>query len=103
MFILHDAGEFQSEKDFSQAVVDLAKGCGWKVFMTWNSKHSPPGDLDLRMVRPPRYLVAELKVKKNKPTEDQAETLILLSQCPGVETYLWYPRDWDALEKVLER
>ena len=98
---LYDPHQFQTEKDFAQAVVDLAHLHNWTVWRTWSSRHSPAGEPDLRMVRPPRVLFAELKVKKNQPTRDQVVALELLRQCPGVETYLFYPPDWDRIEAIL--
>lgn len=98
---LYDPREFQNEKGFSQAVVGFAQSQRWMVFRTWQSKHSPPGEPDLRMVRPPRVIFAELKVKKNQPTMYQVVALELLGQCSGVETYLWYPSNWEEIEKVL--
>ena len=53
-----------SEKEFQQAVRDLAKLRGWMVWCTWNSLHGPAGEPDLRMVRPPRVIFAELKTEK---------------------------------------
>ena len=91
-----------SEKDFQQAVRDLAALLGWTVWCTWNSLHSPAGEPDLRMVRPPRYVVAELKSERGRLTQDQREALGLLAGCPGVETYLWRPGDWPEIEEVLK-
>lgn len=93
--------QYQTEKGFSQAVVDYAHIQGWLVFRTYDSRHSPAGEPDLRMVRPPRVIFAELKVGKNQPTAYQREALGLLGQCPGVETYLWRPDQWDMIEEIL--
>ena len=46
--------QYQTEKGFSQAVVDYAHTQGWTVWRTYDSRHSPAGEPDLRMVRPPR-------------------------------------------------
>ncbi len=99
---LHDPRQFRTEKDFSQAVVDFARANNWLVFRTYRSKHSPPGEPDLRMVRPPRVIFAELKVKRGRLSLRQAVALDVLSQCPGVETYLWYDKDWDEIERILK-
>ena len=99
---LHDAREFQTEKEFSQAVVDFARAKGWLVFRTYHSKHSPPGEPDLRMVRPPRVIFAELKVQRGKVSIHQELALECLRACPGVETYLWRPDCWNTLERILE-
>ncbi len=92
---------FVSEKDFKQAVRDLAVLLGWTVWCTWDSRHSPAGEPDLRMVRPPRFIVAELKAERGRLTRLQRQALDLLAECPGVESYLWRPRDWVQIEEVL--
>ena len=90
-----------SEKDFQQAVRDLAVLLGWTVWCTWDSRRSPAGEPDLRMVRPPRVIFAELKTEKGRLTQMQAEVGELLAGCPGVEYYLWRPGDWDEIAGVL--
>lgn len=92
----------RSERAFQRDVVNEARARGWLVFCTWNSMHSPEGEPDLRLVRPPRIVFAELKVGKNRPTSAQRKALEALRDCPGVESYLWYPRDWSAIRMVLE-
>jgi len=95
--------QYQTEKDFSQAVVDYARTQGWEVWRTWRSKHSPPGEPDLRLVRPPRVVFAELKSMKGKLSEHQVRARNLLEQCGGVEYFLWQPDQWDDIEAELER
>ncbi len=90
-----------SERDFAQSVVEMAQALHWMVFRTWNSKHSPEGEPDLRMVRPPRLIFAELKREGAIPTLKQAEALDLLGQCPGLEVYLWRPSDWGNIARIL--
>ena len=90
-----------SEKDFQQAVRDLAALLGWTVWCTWDSRRSPAGEPDLRMVRPPRVVLVELKRDDGKVTPKQYEALELYRRCPGVETYLWRPSDWDEIVEVM--
>ena len=92
----------QSEKDFQGAVSDYGMLKGWTIFLTYRSTHSPAGEPDLRMVKPPRVIFAELKREDGKTTAKQKEALDLLGQCPGVETYLWRPSDWPTIERILE-
>ena len=96
------AARFISEKDFQQAVRDYARLKGWTCFTTWDSRHSPNGEPDLRLVRPPRVIFAELKAHKGRLTDAQANSLELLRRCPGIETYLWWPEDWDSILQRLE-
>ena len=90
------------EKDFQATVIEKARACGWMVFWTWHSVHSPKGEPDLRLVRPPRVIFAELKTMKGQMTPDQREARDLLIDCPGVEWYLFRPNDWDQIDEVLE-
>lgn len=91
-----------SEKDWQNEVIEVARAQGWHVWFTWGSKHSPFGELDLRLVRPPRYLLAECKSERGKISGHQAEAIELLRQCPGVEVYVWRPSDWHEVLEVLE-
>jgi hypothetical protein len=100
-----------TEKDFQATVIDLARSLGWIVGFTHDSRKSEPGEPDLRMVRPPRVIFAELKTAKGKltkgrsnksgrwlPGQDQWQDALI--SCPGVEYYLWRP---DGLDGEIER
>ena len=100
-----------TEKNFQATVIDLARTYGWIVGFTYDAKKSEPGEPDLRMVRPPRVIFAELKTVKGKLTKGrwnksgrwmtgQDEWQDALSSCPGVEYYLWRP---DGLDGEIER
>ena len=91
----------QSEKAFQGAVRELAELWDWTIFSTWDARNSPCGDPDLRLIRPPLIVYAELKTMDGIVTLEQRNTLELLSRCPGVETYLWRPNDWDEIAGVL--
>lgn len=95
----------ESEKEFASWVKDMAAAYGWTVWYTQQSgpgrgmgPHSPAGEPDLRLIRPPRVVFAELKREKGKTTSLQNEAQILLDLCPGVEVYLWKPSDRTAIE-----
>ena len=109
---LHDPLEMVSEKVFRQQVMNAARSLDWWVYFTWSSLNSPRGFPDLVMLNPPRVVFAELKTTKGKASTwkimksgrwapGQVEWLETLRQCPGVETYLWTPRDWDEINRVL--
>ena len=91
------------EKDFQNTVRNLAvNDYGWEVWCTLRSDGSPFGEPDLRMCRPPRYLTVELKTDKGRLSEDQKRAKELLEQCfPGVEYYLWRPKDMEQIHIVL--
>ncbi len=91
------------EKEFLQAVRELAELQGWLCYHTWNSLHSPAGFPDLVLVRPPRLLFVELKVGRNRTTPAQQHWLAQLGACPQVEVYLWTPDCWAEIERTLRR
>jgi len=100
-----------SEAAFQRSVEDFAALMGWVFrYHVYDARRSNPGFPDLVLVRPPRVIFAELKdakgrVRKAKVGQppQQAEWLEALLQCPGVETYLWRPSDWNQIVEVLKR
>ena len=60
-----------------------------------------PGWPDWWLVRAPRVVVAELKADYGAVSDEQRDWLLLLEQCPGIETYIWRPSDWREIEEVL--
>ena len=91
----------EPERQFQQAVVDLAKALGWRVQFTWSSRHSPSGWPDLFMVQNGRAIAAEIKVVGKDPRPDQQAWLDELGAVPGIESYCWRPGDMQAIARVL--
>jgi hypothetical protein len=101
----------QRERDFQQAVIDLARFMGWRVFharpaLTRRGRWLTPiqGDAgfpDLVLCRPPRLILAELKRVGGKLSPAQRGWLDALHACAGVECYLWTPSDWEAIIDTL--
>lgn len=61
------------------------------------------GFLDTVLVRPPRILFVECKRDGEKIRDkDQQDWFDLLSRCPGAETYVWHPADYDDVERILK-
>ena len=101
-----------TEKDFQATVIDLARTYGWIVGFTHDARKSEPGEPDLRMVRPPRVIFAELKTVKGRLTKGrynksgnrwlpgQDEWQDALSEVQGIEYFLWRP---DGLDGEIER
>jgi len=48
-----------------------------------------------------KTVLAELKRDGGKLTRAQVEWIELLRQCPGIEVYVWFPRDLAAIAVVL--
>jgi len=91
----------EPEKSFQQRVKRLAELCGWVVWHTLDSTGTRAGEPDLRMLRPPRYVLAELKSQHGRLRLEQAQAVALLEQCPGVEVFCWRPSDWQQIVQVL--
>jgi hypothetical protein len=90
-----------SEKEYSQAIVDLARLCGWWVHRVHDARRSEPGWPDLFMIRRGVAVAAELKVHPRGLTEAQARTLTALGEC-GIETRVWtLPEDWEDVVATL--
>lgn len=58
---------------------------------------------DLTLVRDGALVFAELKRDTTRPTDDQIAWHAALEAVPGVEVYVWRPRDWDAIVDRLSR
>ena len=91
----------ESEKSFQRRVVQLARLYGWVCWHTLDSTGTLAGELDLRLVRPPRVIFAELKSEHGRVRLEQAQTIALLERCPGVEVFLWRPSHWQTIVEVL--
>jgi hypothetical protein len=109
--MLNTLGKYR-EEEFTNQVLELALHCGWfrahfraaETKNGWRTAVSGDGKgfPDLFMVRGSRALAAELKMPGNKPSIEQEAWLAALSLTP-IETYLWYPKDWDEIVKVFAR
>jgi hypothetical protein len=92
-----------TEATFQEQVRKLAVDTGWLYYHTHDSRRSPEGYPDVHLVKPPRIIHAELKVDdpKEKPSRAQRVWLDAFAACPGVETYLWRPKDWEDINLIL--
>jgi hypothetical protein len=98
----------QPEMRFLGGVKRYAIRGGWLAFHNLRARGSDPGFLDLLLIRPPRLVVAELKVEGRKLTEWQTvwtlywQTLAMLAGPHlSIEVYRWEPDDWPDIERVL--
>lgn len=112
------AGKFletASESQFQECVIILARNQGWRVAhfrkvrvqrrdgtVFWETPVAADGKgfLDLELVRGKQLIKAELKVGKNKPTEEQ-EGWIAAYREARIAVFLWYPSDWPEIVKLL--
>jgi hypothetical protein len=105
---------YPSEKEFAQAVVDLARRCGWMVFRdvatnahrrcprckeTIHGPRNPPGWPDLVLVRE-RVIYVELKVGRGTLSPEQVAWRDALTTA-GQEWHEWRPAQMQQIGEVL--
>lgn len=106
----------QSERDWQATVLQYAALRGWRAFHD-NATNAPrrcsgcgairhlprnaPGWPDLVLVRRPDVLFVELKSDAGKVDHDQQRWIDDLRAC-GQRVYVWRPRDWDDVQRVLD-
>lgn len=93
-----------TEAALQEAVLRLARLCGWEAYHPYDSRKSAPGFPDTTLVRPPRIIFAELKVGGNRLSPAQVRWLGRLGGVPGVEVFVWTDRDWlnGEVDRVLQ-
>ena len=93
------------EKHFLEDVIAVARLYDWDWHHEHDSRRSTPGWPDLELVRPPRHIRAELKLRERdrELVGDQQRIMGLLSQVPGLETYVWLPTDMPKIVFILSR
>jgi len=95
----------ETEAEFLASITDLAVLTGWLIYHTYDSRRSQAGFPDLVLAKTNKLIFAELKTDKGKPREAQVEWLNILKAASegqaNVEVYLWRPRDWNGIEKIL--
>lgn len=96
-----------TENEFQDAVIAYGKLCGWQVahFRPCNTSRGwrtpmqgDKGFPDLVFARSGKVLFAELKVKSNRITGDQAKWGAAI----GDTWMVWRPEDWGLIRKALK-
>ena len=90
-----------TERTFQKDITELAQRLGWRCYHHADSRRSTRGGQTWCSLRPPRALFVELKTNEGKMRPAQRETLELLARCDDMETYVWRPRHWAAIEEML--
>lgn len=102
------------EKEFQRLVIDYAHLRGWRVasfrparvMRNGREKYETAvgadgkGWPDLFLVRDNRLVALELKVGKNKPSDEQQAWLAALQRVCDFAACVW-PADWELIERVL--
>lgn len=90
-----------TEKELQEQLVHVARLLGWEVFHTFDSRRTEWGEPDLRLLRPPRVMLWELKTERGQLTPAQQRIGEKLLQCPGIEYRVVRPSTVDeALEAL---
>ena len=100
-----------TEAELQRTVIEMAQALGWRVAhfrpaLTSRGWRTPveadgKGFPDLVLCRKPRVVFVELKRDGAMPTADQRLWLNAFYGGPGVETYVWRPRDMDEIKRLL--
>ena len=96
----------QTEREFQDAVVELARLTGWRVYHTYDSRRSEAGYPDLTLAKGGSVIFAELKRDaKARVTRDQRAWLEALAPRGSIgaqhAVYVWRPSDWPEIERIL--
>ena len=92
-----------SERELQREVLRLARFGGWVAFHAYDAKRVVAGWPDLVLIRPPEFVVVELKTERGRLTEDQAFLLAKFDAC-GIETHVWTPTNLpDARDRLRAR
>ena len=104
-----------SEEYFFDQVLELAHDCGYILahFRPARTKYgwvtAVAGDgrgfPDCIITKLGRTIIAELKTnsRKSKLSIEQARWLLILRRTPGLEVFIWRPRQWDRIVSILQR
>lgn len=91
-----------TERQFQDAVVELAKWHKWTVFHDEDSRRNERGLPDLLIWRGPGVLLMwELKKESGVLSTDQKRWLRHLATVPGVDARCLRPSNWGYIEAVL--
>lgn len=94
-------GSEVTERDFQGEVLRAAGLPCWRTYHTLDSRGSAAGFPDIVALRGTRLVMAELKRERGRVTDAQQAWLDDLARVETLETFLWRPSDWPAVEDVL--
>lgn len=101
-----DTIPLQTEKQFMDAVLELAEVLGWLCYHTHDSRDSRAGFPDIVMLRRGKMIVAELKRSpKDRMTPAQSTWLLEFAKVGhpshSISAYRWDPTDWPEIRTAL--
>ena len=91
------------ERELRESIRAAAKDCGYLVYFSWTSIHSPRGFPDLFICHSDRGIAFawELKSEKGTVKPAQQEWLDALAQVPGIDARVIRPADLENAYKAL--
>ncbi len=97
--------EKESEKEFGTYIEDLLRRFGFEFDHVYEqaryARRSTVGRPDYFAIKPPRFLVIELKSETGKVTLEQKWWLDRCSAIEVIETYLWRPADREEAQEII--
>ena len=90
-----------SERQFQDAVLEMARLFGFRSYHTFNSRRSEAGFPDLVLVRDGRLIAAELKSETGRLSPAQVAWISELERCRGVDVHVWRPGNLAEIERTL--
>lgn len=99
-----------TEAEFTRQVLELMRLCSWRFChfrpartnKGWRTPvQGDNGFPDVIAVRDTTLLIPELKVGRNKASEDQKTWMERLNRVERVISPLWYPVNWKEIEELL--
>jgi hypothetical protein len=91
----------QTEAQFQQAVIDLARTLGWVPVHFRQMVGNPSGYPDLTIIRGERVILAELKRENGKVSQRQQEWIERMAAV-GTTIHVWRPSDWSTICEALQ-
>lgn len=92
-----------TEEDFQDSVEALAEARDFLVYHAHQSRRDCAGYPDLHLVNEQgRVIYAELKVPGGRVERAQAQWLTFLAASGTLEVYLWRPKDWRQIVRILD-
>ena len=95
------------EGNFQDTIIELAEWNHWRLYHVARVQkqlrsHTSVGFPDLILLRAERGIAAEAKSATGRVSAAQRAWLAAFARI-GFETYVWRPRDWDAVYEILTR
>lgn len=90
-----------SERDWQETVIALLRAHHWLCYHTYDARRSRPGFPDIIAIRGWRILAVELKAETGRISAAQREWLDAFAATGHAESYVWRPRDWDQIARIV--